>query len=170
MKLRIAGIKKESLVDGPGICYVIFVQGCKHNCPGCHNPEAQSFDGGVEICITDIFKEIASLKGTDAVVFSGGEPFLQAEALSCLGEKIQGLGLKVITYTGFIFEQLIEDSPQRDIYRKLLEVTDILIDGPYIEEQRDLGLVFRGSGNQRIIDVKPSMKFKKVVIRSDRYL
>ncbi|NLI69586.1 MAG: anaerobic ribonucleoside-triphosphate reductase activating protein [Firmicutes bacterium] len=167
MKLRIAGIKKESLVDGPGVCYVIFVQGCNHNCPGCHNPEAQPFDGGVEMEIGAIFEEIASLKGTDAVVFSGGEPFLQPVALSLLGKKIHHLGLKIITYTGFTLEQLLENSPQKRDCQKLLEVTDILIDGPYIEEQKDLELAFRGSKNQRIIDVKPSMKLKKAVVMSE---
>lgn len=167
MIIRVAGMKRESLVDGPGICFVIFTQGCLNDCPGCHNPDARPLKGGMEVTIDGIYSEIKSSKGIDSVVFSGGEPFLQAAPLSSLGEKIRRDGLRIIAYSGYTFEQLLQESRSNEAYRKLLEVTDILIDGPYIEEKKDLNLAFRGSRNQRIIDVKLSQERKAAVIMEE---
>ncbi len=164
MNIRIAGIKRDSLIDGPGICFVIFMQGCLKNCFRCHNPDARPLEGGIEITLDEIYGDIISSKGIDAVVFSGGEPFLQAASLSSLGEKIRKEGLSVITYTGYTFEYLFHESSVNKDYRNLLEVTDILIDGEYYEKERDLTLAFRGSKNQRIIDVNITMQRKGAVV------
>jgi anaerobic ribonucleoside-triphosphate reductase activating protein len=163
MELRIAGIVKESVVDGPGFRYVIFAQGCNHGCKGCHNPDTHDIKGGYAVDTVSIAEDIKQSKNIDGVTFSGGEPFLQAEAFVKIAEKLKRYGINIACYTGYTFEQLLESRNEQFI--KLLELTDILIDGPYIEELRDLGLTFRGSGNQRIIDVKKSLKENKAVIQ-----
>ena len=106
--LRIAGIVKESIVDGPGIRLVIFAQGCKHNCPGCHNPETHSFEGGNLISVEEILEKVKKNPLLDGVTFSGGDPFEQGEAFSILGEKVKTLGLNVMTYTGYTYEEIID--------------------------------------------------------------
>lgn len=152
--IRISGIVEESIVDGPGIRFVIFSQGCKHNCLGCHNPETHSFSGGELIKIDKIIEKIKENPLLDGVTFSGGDPFEQAGKFANLGKKIKdlNLGLNVITYTGYVFEDILE-SDNMD-WKDLLNVTDILIDGPFEIDKKSLELKFRGSSNQRIIDVK----------------
>ena len=157
MELRIAGTVNDSIVDGPGIRFSIFVQGCPHNCPGCHNPQTHDFSGG-ELIDTDVLLE--KIKGNpllDGVTFSGGEPFCQADTLAALGKQIKALGLNVVTYTGYTFEQLYE-SREKNGWGKLLEVTDILIDGPFIQALRDWEIKFRGSSNQRFLDCQPILR------------
>ncbi len=156
MNLRIAGITEESIVDGPGIRYTIFTQGCPHACMGCHNPESWDYNGGYTKNTDEIineFKENPLLKG---ITFSGGEPFLQAEALLRIAKAIHELGKNVVTYTGYTFEEL-QNSDFPFINDLLLE-TDILVDGKFIESQKNLELLFRGSENQRLIDVNMSVK------------
>lgn len=149
-KIRIAGIEEESIVDGPGIRMVVFTQGCKHNCPGCHNPESHSFDGGYLMDIEEILEDIKSNPLLDGLTLSGGDPFEQWEASSILAREVRKLGLNVVTYTGYTFEEILKV----DGFKKLLLETDILIDGKYEEEEKSLLLQFRGSKNQRIIHVK----------------
>jgi len=163
MKLRIAGIVKESVVDGPGFRYVIFAQGCNHGCKGCHNPETHALDGGYEVDVESIVQDIKQCKNIDGVTFSGGEPFLQAEAFVALAERLEKINMKIVCYTGYTFEQIIQSGNYS--FLRLLKHIDILIDGLYIEELRDLSLTFRGSRNQRIIDVKESLKENKVVLK-----
>lgn len=163
MKLRLAGIEKESIVDGPGIRFVIFTQGCPHQCPGCHNPQTWDYQGGGLWTIADILKEIKKVRGIKGVTFSGGEPFDQAEALVVLAKEIKKMGLDIVTYTGFIFEELLALGQINNAYESLLKLTDILIDGPFMQEYRDLDLPFRGSTNQRIIVVKASIETGQVV-------
>ena len=152
--LRLCGIEPESIVDGPGFRYVVFVQGCPHNCKGCHNPQSHDFDGGYEKEIGSIVEEIKENPLLSGVTFSGGEPFCQAEGLYNLAVEIKKLNKNIYIYSGFVYEQLIK---KEDPYvKKLLEICDVLIDGPYIEEKRNLLLKFRGSENQRIIDLKKS--------------
>lgn len=149
--IKIAGIIKESIVDGPGIRLVIFGQGCPHRCPGCHNPETHSFDGGHFISLDDILKMVRQNPLLDGVTFSGGEPFAQARAFSLLGKRIKDLGLNVMTYTGYTYEELLEKQVETDDWKALLYYTDILVDGRFDETQKNLLLPFRGSENQRVI-------------------
>jgi anaerobic ribonucleoside-triphosphate reductase activating protein len=164
MELRVAGIVKESVVDGPGFRYVIFAQGCTHCCKGCHNPDTHALGGGYVVDTESLIEDIKQSKYIDGVTFSGGEPFLQADAFIHIAEKLKEANMNIVCYTGFTFEQLMESKDERSI--KLLGLVDILIDGPYIEELRDLGLSFRGSRNQRILDVKTSIVENKATLES----
>ncbi|MGI6538335.1 MAG: anaerobic ribonucleoside-triphosphate reductase activating protein [Caldicoprobacterales bacterium] len=162
-KIRIAGVVEESIVDGPGIRYVVFAQGCPHRCPGCHNPKTHSFDGGILIDIGDILKAIKNNPLLDGITLSGGEPFEQAAAFARLAEKVRELELDVIVYTGYTYEELIKHAPNRPSWESLLNAADILIDGPFIMEQKSYMLKFRGSANQRIIDLKKTRKTGEIV-------
>lgn len=159
--MRVASIVNDSIVDGPGLRLTVFVQGCDHRCPGCHNPQTHSYTGGTEMTCEDIFDIVRSNPLLDGVTFSGGEPFDQSEELARLGRLIKEHlpHLNIITYTGYQFEYLLAGRQ----YRELLRVTDILIDGPYIEKLRSLELLFRGSSNQRILDCKRSCEAGKPV-------
>ena len=149
-QIRIAGIEEESIVDGPGIRMVVFTQGCKHNCPGCHNPESHSFTGGYLKDIDEILEDIKANPLLDGLTLSGGDPFEQWEAASSLAREVRKLGLNVVTYTGYTFEEILKV----DNFKELLLETDILIDGKYEEKEKSLLLQFRGSKNQRIIDME----------------
>lgn len=163
-KIRIAGIINESIVDGPGIRMVIFAQGCKHKCKGCHNPHTHSFEGGELVDIDKIIGDLKKNPLLDGVTLSGGDPFEQAEDFAVLASKVKNLGMNVITYTGYTYEQLIKYSSEKKGYKELLENTDMLVDGPFILEEKNLLLKFRGSRNQRIIDVPGSIKNHKVLL------
>ena len=154
--LRIAGITDDSIVDGPGIRLTLFVQGCPHNCEGCHNPQTHDFSAGVDMTVDEIMDRINANPLLDGVTFSGGEPFCQAEALSELGQMVRKKGLNVVTYSGYTYEYLKKNSDSENNFGKLLDVSDYLVDGPFIQAQKDMLLKFRGSRNQRIIDVKKS--------------
>lgn len=163
-KLRISGIIKESIVDGPGIRYVVFTQGCLHKCEGCHNPQTHDLEGGYLIDIDDILAEVKKNPLLDGLTFSGGEPFLQPGPLGELGKAVKAMGFNIIAYTGFTFEQLLELSKKKPDITSLLQVTDILIDGRFELSQKDLLLKFRGSKNQRPIDVQNTLKTGQVVL------
>ena len=157
MKLRIAGTVNDSIVDGPGIRFTVFVQGCPHNCRGCHNPQTHDFNGGTITDTEELLEKIKSNPLLDGVTFSGGEPFCQAGTLASLGKEIKKLGLNIVTYTGYTFEQLYSSREQNN-WNDLLKVTDVLIDGPFILEQKDWEIKFRGSSNQRYIDCQKSLE------------
>ena len=151
-RLRLAGIVEDSIVDGPGLRLTLFTQGCPHGCPGCHNPETHPLNGGSFHTVEELaarYRENPLLSG---VTFSGGEPFLQAAPLARLGARIHALGGTVITYTGYIFEELARRAREDAAVAALLEATDLLIDGPYIEALRSLDIAWRGSSNQRLLD------------------
>lgn len=160
--VRVAGITNESVVDGPGIRSTIFFQGCPHACPGCHNPETWSSEGGKELKIEDLIKFLAINPLVSGVTFSGGEPFQQAPAAAVLGRRLLEMGLNLWVYTGYTWEALLVNL-DRPGYQELLELTEVLIDGPFIREKRDLGLLFRGSTNQRLINVQESLTKGMVV-------
>lgn len=162
-KLRIAGLTEESIVDGPGIRFVIYTQGCYHNCLNCHNPETHNPTKGKLIDIEDLFIQIKENPLLKGVTFSGGEPFLQAETLYQLGLLIKSIGLDIWVYTGFIFEDLMKQG--KDIIN-LLSITDVLVDGPFIEEEKDLSLKFKGSKNQRIL----KLSFYNNELQAESYL
>ncbi|MCX7903177.1 MAG: anaerobic ribonucleoside-triphosphate reductase activating protein [Caloramator sp.] len=159
MKIKLAGIEKESFVDGPGIRYTIFAQGCKHKCRGCHNPSTHDFDKGFWMGVEEIYEDILKRRFIDGVTFTGGDPFFQAEAFAYLAEMLKKENYHIIAYTGFYFEELLKE----ESFVRLLKNIDILIDGPFIMEERDLELKFRGSRNQRVIDVKKSLEENKTV-------
>lgn len=166
MQLRVAGFSEESIVDGPGIRFTVFVQGCPHNCKGCHNPQTHDFSGGRIEDTDDIFQKIIKDKILDGVTFSGGEPFCQCKALSELAEKIRNFNefkLNIISYTGYTFEYLIKNANEENGYLDLLKKLDYLVDGPFVLEQKSLDLNFRGSRNQRFIDVQKSLESGKVI-------
>lgn len=151
-KLRIAGIVKESVCDGPGIRFTIFVQGCPHRCEGCHNAHTHDPEGGYEITIGEILNGIESLELLDGITFSGGEPFSQAAALSELARSCRDRGLSILTYTGYVYENIL-DRLETPGWSELLAQTDILIDGPYLHEKATHEIPFLGSHNQRILDL-----------------
>lgn len=161
--IKIAGIVEESIVDGPGIRFVIFTQGCPHNCKGCHNPQTHDFELGRYENIKKIAIKINENPLLKGVTLSGGEPFMQAEKLVKLIDSINNKKLDIITYTGFTFEELLHRANNINYYRELLEKTDILIDGKFELDNKDENLMFRGSCNQRSIDVKQSLKLNKIV-------
>jgi anaerobic ribonucleoside-triphosphate reductase activating protein len=163
MFLRLAGIVKESVVDGPGIRTVVFVQGCPHHCPGCHNPNTHDPAGGYESTTEEVIAALPDGKLVKGLTLSGGEPFAQAAAVSIVASEAKKRGLSVVTYTGFRYEKLLEIGEQEPAVLELLQMTDILIDGAYEDENRDLGLAFRGSSNQRMIDVPLTLAAKKVI-------
>lgn len=164
MELRVAGIVRESVVDGPGFRYVIFAQGCIHKCNGCHNPDTHDINGGYSVDADNIIREVVSNKYIDGVTFSGGEPFMQVEKFIYIAQAIKKVNKHIVCYTGYTFEQLINNKNKSNI--KLLSLIDILIDGPYIQELKDLSLCYRGSKNQRIIDVHRSISNGSVVIEN----
>lgn len=161
--LRIAGIIKESIVDGPGIRMVVFAQGCKHKCPGCHNPETHSFDGGELVTVESIIEKAKRNPLLDGITFSGGEPFEQAEAFAVLAREMRKLNLDIMTYTGYTYEYIEKNLSKHSGWEELLNETDILVDGRYEEDKRNLLLKFRGSENQRVIDVNRTKAENRIV-------
>lgn len=168
--IRVAGIEKESIIDGEGLRYVIFTQGCNHNCAGCQNPQTHSFDGGTDMYINDIMKDILSNPLLDGITLSGGDPFFQANECRKLALKAKKEGLNVWAYTGFVFEEFINfikndknDNRINNDMINLLKVVDVVVDGPFILSKKSADSLFRGSYNQRIIDVKQSIKKMRVV-------
>ena len=148
--MRVSGIVEESIVDGPGLRYVVFTQGCPHHCKGCHNPQTHSFEGGFLLSAEAALAQLQENPLLSGITLSGGEPFEQAEALCALAEGAKALGKSVMAYTGYVFKDLLaRNDPWTN---RLLELTDVLVDGPYKEELRDLELQFRGSANQRLLD------------------
>ena len=161
--LKIAGVVKESTVDGPGFRYVVFTQGCPHKCEGCHNPETHDYNGGNFVKIQDIANDIKKNPLLAGVTISGGDPFVQASQVSKLLDLLDKK-LTVMVYTGFTYEYLLKNSNNENNYMELLKRTDILIDGKFIKELMNENLIFRGSSNQRAIDVKRSLKENTVII------
>ena len=163
-KIRIAGLVEESIVDGPGIRFVVFTQGCPHGCRGCHNPQTHDFNGGRDESIEKIASMIDSDPLLKGVTLSGGEPFMQAGKLVKLLNKIKNEKLNVITYTGFKYEELIEKANAENNFMELLKASDILIDGKFELDKKEEGLKFRGSSNQRAIDVKKSLESNTICL------
>ena len=160
MQIRLAGIEPESIVDGPGYRLAVFVQGCPHGCPGCHNPRTHDFSGGT-LRDTD---EIIALLGKDPLVrgvtLTGGEPMMQAAALCQLAKAAKARGMSVWCYTGYTLEELLAGKdPDR---MRLLGLTDVLVDGRYVARERSLELLYRGSRNQRLIDVPATLQCGEV--------
>jgi anaerobic ribonucleoside-triphosphate reductase activating protein len=160
--LAIGGIEGESIVDGPGFRYTVFVQGCDFSCPGCHNPQLQARAGGRSITLGEILNAIRGNPLLDGLTLSGGDPFVQAGVCAALAEEVRALGLSVFTYTGYTFEALWLSG--KSAWRRLIEATDVLVDGPFVMELRNIDLRFRGSSNQRLIDVRRTLAAGKIIL------
>ena len=157
--IKICGIVGESITDGPGFRFALFVQGCPHGCPGCHNPQTHPFEGGERLTADEIFAMIKKNPLIKGVTFSGGEPMGQSEALMPLAKMIKEAGLELAIYTGYTFEEIAEDP--------LLAYADVVVDGRFMVDQKSYELKFKGSSNQRIIDVKKSLEAGNVVLNED---
>ena len=160
--VRVAGRIAESIVDGPGLRYVLFTQGCPHRCPGCHNPDTHDFGGGTPVVLRDILADIRRNLLLRGVTFSGGEPFCQSEALIPLAAALKSLGYHLRAYTGYVWEDLARDSAAA----RLLPFLDMLVDGPFVATRRSLELRFRGSSNQRILDVPAGLRAGRPVLHA----
>ncbi|MDR0879622.1 MAG: anaerobic ribonucleoside-triphosphate reductase activating protein [Clostridioides sp.] len=171
MKIRLSSpVLTDSIVDGPGLRMVIWTQGCNHGCKGCHNPLTHDVCGGFEADTEEIIAKIDGLRLQKGITLSGGEPFLQPEPLLDLAIEARKRGLDVWAYTGFTYDKLLDKSSDSYFNNlNLLKNIDILVDGKFIESKRDISLTYRGSRNQRLIDVQKSLKEKKVCI-SEEYL
>lgn len=164
MNIRLAAdIQTDSIVDGPGLRAVIWTQGCSHNCPGCHNPGTHDFNGGGLVPVELVCEELSKLKYHTGVTFSGGDPMFQPEACNEIASYAKSIGLDIWVYTGFTFEELVELSKKNPIYEKFINNIDILVDGRFKLEERDLSLLFRGSKNQRLIDVPKTIESGKII-------
>ena len=162
--IRLAGAVNDSIVDGPGIRLAIFVQGCSHHCKGCQNPETWDPAGGYVKTVDEVAKACKANPLLDGITLSGGEPMEQPAPLIELVDIAHEAGLNVWCYTGYTFEQLLDDKPSAEAH-ELLHHVDVLVDGPYVEAQRSLELKWRGSANQRIICVPESLEAGEVVLR-----
>ena len=166
--LDLSGIVSDSIVDGPGIRTTIFSQGCPHHCPGCHNPETWDFGCDTRIPVEEIVKIVQANPLCRGVTFSGGEPFAQPEGFAKLAGLLKEKGYEGASYSGYTFEALLEGS---DAQRRLLSAIDVLIDGPFLLAEKSLEIAFRGSRNQRILDVKKSLaEGRAVETTSKRWL
>lgn len=161
MKLRVAGRVVDSIVDGPGLRYALFTQGCPRACPGCHNPQTQPLEGGEETSVEAILAEIDADPLLDGVTFSGGEPFLQAAPLAELAREIKKRNLNLATYTGYLWEELL--AANDPAWNALLAELDVVVDGPFVLALRSWELKFAGSSNQRFIDVQRSLREGRAV-------
>ena len=161
MRIRIAGVTNDSIVDGPGFRLAVFTQGCPHHCPGCHNPETHDPQGGRDADTAEIIAAMNKNPLLAGVTLTGGEPMMQPQACLDIARAAHAAGKNVWCYTGFTFEALWQEAdPDR---LALLHETDVLVDGPFLLAQRSLDVRFRGSRNQRLIDVQKSLSQGKAV-------
>ena len=162
--IYVAGVIGDSITDGPGIRMAVFVQGCPHHCPGCHNPETHPSEGGEARTAQDLLQKLDKNPLLSGVTLSGGEPFCQAAALLPLAEGVRARGLELAAYSGWTYEQLLEQGGDKEA---LLRLCHVLVDGPFVLAERSLSLRFRGSKNQRIIDVQRSLAEGRAVLMQD---
>ena len=160
--MRIANWISDSIVDGPGRRLTVFTQGCPHRCPGCHNPETWDPAGGREVPLEELEALLAGNPLLQGLTLSGGEPFLQAGDCASLARRARRRGLDVWTYTGYRYEDLAEAG--RADWEALLAATDVLVDGPFLQAQKSYAALFRGSDNQRLIDLRQTRAAGQVVL------
>lgn len=185
VSLRLAGVVRESIVDGPGLRFAIFCQGCPHNCPKCHNQDTHDFSGGYDCDIQKIVNAIEENPLLSGVTFSGGEPSHQPVAFLEIAKKVKSRGLNIWMYSGYTLEELLsransaisdlnnmnenssqtsEKNEEQVALKGLLSLIDVLVDGKFINELKDLTLPFRGSKNQRLIDMAATKRHNKIVL------
>ena len=166
MKIRLAAyLQPDSIVDGEGVRTVVWTQGCPHHCPGCHNASTWDFDDGALIDVEEVIEELKTIQNQDGITLSGGDPVCQADACYEIGKAAHEMGLNVWCYTGFTYEQMLSNPKTR----RLLNQIDVLVDGKFIQEEKSYDIYFRGSRNQRIIDVPKSLEQEQVVL-VDKYM
>lgn len=166
MKIRLAAdLQSDSIVDGEGIRTVIWTQGCPHHCPGCHNPSTHSFNDGCLIDTKEIKEDLKTIKNQTGITFSGGDPMCQPEACLDIAKYARKLGLNVWCYTGYTYEELLATNSQAIM--NFLKEIDVLVDGRFILSQKSLNIRFRGSKNQRLIDVKKSLERNELVLKEE---
>ncbi|NLM36638.1 MAG: anaerobic ribonucleoside-triphosphate reductase activating protein [Firmicutes bacterium] len=162
LSIQIAGVVPESVVDGPGLRAVVFFQGCPHHCRGCHNPETWDPRGGQRLSVDEVWRLLRYNPLLSGITLSGGEPLAQPEGALALARKARAAQGNVMIYTGYTWEEILGmPSP---VIHELLEVTALLVDGPYLEAEKDHRLPFRGSRNQRLIDVQASLGKERPVL------
>ncbi|MCQ2751592.1 MAG: anaerobic ribonucleoside-triphosphate reductase activating protein [Coriobacteriales bacterium] len=175
MSILISGIESESIVDGPGFRLAIYTQGCPHHCPNCHNPQTHPFEGGTPMQaqeIIDLAKQSPLHKG---ITLSGGEPFCQAKELIELAKLAKAENYNIWIYSGYLFEDLLNVNNAPSDNKKLqmldtqatyelLSLCDVLVDGPFLEEQKSYDLDFKGSSNQRLIDLPKSLQANQCIL------
>lgn len=201
--IRLFGTVNDSIVDGPGMRFSVFVQGCSHHCPGCHNPESWAFGAGEEVAIDDVVARIFENKLVSGVTLSGGDPFEQPAACAEIARCVKAAGRNVWVYTGYLYEDLLQqiaalsddatvaaeagagagegadiaaaaneaakapsvaERERVEAIRDLLAYADVLVDGPFVQAKRSLGLRYCGSSNQRLIDMNKTRKAGRVVL------
>ena len=160
--MRIANTIQDSIVDGPGLRFTVFTQGCPHKCPGCHNPETHDFTGGVEVTVEELAERMDSNPATRGLTLSGGDPFMQAAECARLAAIAHEQGRDVWAYTGFVYERLLEEGDPDKL--ALLGEVDVLVDGPFVEGLKSYAALFRGSTNQRLIDMNETRRQGKIVL------
>lgn len=166
MDIRVFGIEGDSIVDGPGIRLAVFTQGCIHNCEGCHNPESHDPNGGKLIDTDRIIKFASENPLYDGVTLTGGDPFYQPVPCAVIAEGVKKLGLNVWTFTGYTWEQIMNSG--NEDFMRLLKASDVLVDGRFEKDKRSLELKFKGSTNQRTIDVKASLEKGEAVLWEEK--
>lgn len=162
MELYLASkIQKDSIVDGEGLRVVVWFQGCAHKCLGCHNPQTHEFKIGIKTTVEEVANEILSIENHDGITLTGGDPLFQIEAATELAKILKKHRKNIWCYTGFAFEEILKKSNNNPLYLEFLKNIDVLVDGRFISEEKSLSLLFRGSRNQRILNVKRSLKLQK---------
>ncbi|MBE6071988.1 MAG: anaerobic ribonucleoside-triphosphate reductase activating protein [Clostridium butyricum] len=161
--IRLSGIAYESLVNGPGMRRVFFSQGCKHNCDGCFNTDTHDFNGGELKNIDELINDVLENPMLSGVTFSGGDPLEQADKFAYMAKAFKENNLSIWCYTGYMFEYILEKQKERNGWYDLIRSIDVLVDGRFDINKKDENLKYRGSSNQRIIDVKKSLESGEIV-------
>ena len=159
-----ADLQTDSIVDGPGLRAVVWTQGCRHHCKGCQNPQTWTFNGGGLVPIKMVLEAIDELEYHTGITFSGGDPMYQPEACMKIAKYAKKKGLNIWVYTGFTYEELIKLSKKEPVYSEFLKVIDVLVDGRFVLAERDLSMLFRGSRNQRLIDVQKTLATNEICL------
>ena len=159
-----ADLQSDSIVDGPGLRTVIWTQGCLHHCKECQNPQTWDMEGGGLVPVQDVLDAIDELRNQDGLTFSGGDPMFQVEACNVIAEYCKKKGYNIWVYTGFTYDEIMKLAKKNKTYIDFLKNTDVLCDGSFKINERDLGLLFRGSRNQRLIDVQKTLETGNVVL------
>ncbi len=168
VRLAVKEIQSDSIVDGEGIRSVIWFQGCSHHCKECQNPETWDFNAGYEVSIDEVKDQIKELEYQKGVTFSGGDPMMQVEALGELAKCVHECGMDVWVYTGYTFEEIMKLAEKNPAYIETLKNVDVLVDGRFVLELKSFEVKFRGSSNQRILDVQKSLK-KGQAVEIEKY-
>ena len=164
-KIRLAAdLQSDSIVDGPGLRTVIWTQGCSHNCKGCQNPQTWDFNGGALVPLDMVYEAIDELEYQQGITFSGGDPMYQPYACTKIAEYCKKKGYNIWVYTGFTYEELMKMAEKDSIYLKFFKNIDVLVDGKFVLKERDLNMLFRGSRNQRLIDMPKTLESNEIVL------